>query len=27
MKNSEIQYIQQKRNLVKSKESHITKNW
>jgi tetratricopeptide (TPR) repeat protein len=27
MKNSEIQYIQQKQNLVKSKDSHITKNW
>ena len=27
MKNSEIQYIQQKQNLVKSKESRITKNW
>ena len=27
MKNSEIQYIQQKHNLVKSKDSHITKNW
>jgi tetratricopeptide (TPR) repeat protein len=27
MKNSEIQYIQQKQNLVKSKDSRITKNW
>jgi len=27
MKNSEIQYIQQRQNLVKSKHSHITKNW
>lgn len=27
MKNSEIQYIQQRQNLVKSKESNITKNW
>ncbi len=27
MKNSEIQYIQQKQNLVKSNESRITKNW
>ena len=27
MKNSEIQYIQQRQNLVKSKESRITKNW
>jgi len=27
MKNSEIQYIQQKQNLLKSKESRITKNW
>lgn len=27
MKNSEIQYIQQKHNLVKSNESRITKNW
>jgi len=27
MKNSEIQYIQQKHNLVKSKDSRITKNW
>ena len=27
MKNSEIQYIQQKQNLVKSKDSSITKNW
>jgi hypothetical protein len=27
MKNSEIQYIQQRQNLVKSKDSHITKNW
>ncbi|MDZ7897101.1 MAG: hypothetical protein U5N85_03605 [Arcicella sp.] len=27
MKNSEIQYIQQKQNLVKSKDSGITQNW
>ena len=27
MKNSEIQYIQQRQSLVKSKDSHITKNW
>ena len=27
MKNSEIQYIQQRQNLVKSKDSRITKNW
>lgn len=27
MKNSEIQYIQQRQNLVKSKESRITQNW
>jgi hypothetical protein len=27
MKNSEIQYIQQKQNLVKNKESKITQNW
>ncbi len=27
MKNSEIQYIQQKQNLVKSKDSRITQNW
>ena len=27
MKNSEIQYIQHKQNLVKSKSSRITKNW
>ncbi len=27
MKNSEIQYIQQKQNLVKNKNSRITKNW
>lgn len=27
MKNSEIQYIQQRQNLEKSKESRITKNW
>lgn len=27
MKNSEIQYIQQRHNLVKSKDSNITKNW
>ena len=27
MKNSEIQYIQQKHNLVKSKDPRITKNW
>ena len=27
MKNSEIQYIQQRQNLVKSKDSRITQNW
>ena len=27
MKNSEIQYIQQRQNLDKNKDSHITKNW
>jgi tetratricopeptide (TPR) repeat protein len=27
MKNNEIQYIQQKQNLVKNKESKITQNW
>jgi tetratricopeptide (TPR) repeat protein len=27
MKNSEIQYIQQKQNLVKNKDSGITQNW
>jgi hypothetical protein len=27
MKNSEIQYIQQKQNVLKSKNSGITKNW
>ena len=27
MKNSEIQFIQQKQNLVKSKDSGITQNW
>ena len=27
MKNSEIQYIQQRQNLVKRKDLHITKNW
>ncbi len=27
MKNSEIQFIQQKQNLVKSTDSRITKNW
>lgn len=27
MKNNEIQYIQQKHNLLKSKDSRITKNW
>jgi tetratricopeptide (TPR) repeat protein len=27
MKNSEVQYIQQQKNLVKSTESRITKNW
>ena len=27
MKNSEIQYIQQRQNLVKNKDSRITKNW
>jgi tetratricopeptide (TPR) repeat protein len=27
MKNSEIQYIQQKQNIVKSKDSGITQNW
>ncbi|MES2520077.1 MAG: hypothetical protein V4585_18310 [Bacteroidota bacterium] len=27
MKNNEVQYIQQRQNLVKSKESRITQNW
>lgn len=27
MKNSEIQYIQQRQNLIKNKDSRITKNW
>jgi tetratricopeptide (TPR) repeat protein len=27
MKNSEVQYIQQQKNLVKSTDSRITKNW
>lgn len=27
MKNSEIQYIQQRQNLIKSKDSRITQNW
>lgn len=27
MKNSEIQYIQQRQNLVKSRDSRITQNW